>query len=67
MGFFYLNLNMVVIKQGDSVEKVDKELLKFAEKAKKEKVKRLEPYFGILKDIDIDPLQLQKQWRSEWE
>lgn len=57
---------MVIIKQSDSVEKVDKKLLKLAEKARKERINQLEPFFGILKDREIDPLKLQKKWRREW-
>jgi len=66
MGFFYLNLSMVVVKQGDSVDKLDKELSKLEDKARKERIKQLEPYFGILKGKEIDPLKLQKKWRSDW-
>jgi len=58
---------MVVVKRTDSAEKVDKELLKLAHKARQDKIKKLEPFFGILKDKDIDPLKLQKKWRSDWE
>ena len=58
---------MVVVKRTDSAEKVDKELLKLADKARQDKIKKLEPFFGILKDKDIDPLKLQKKWRGDWE
>ena len=67
MGFFYLNLIMVVIKQTDTAEQIKIELLKLADKARKKKIDQLEPYFGILKGReDIDPLKLQKKWRGEW-
>lgn len=64
-GIFYLNLGMVVVKHSEP-EKLDIELSKLADKAKKERMEKLEPYFGILKDKNIDPLKLQKKWRSDW-
>lgn len=57
---------MVVVKHNDSIKKLDKELSKLADKSRKEREKELEPFFGVLKDKSIDPLKLQKKWRSDW-
>ncbi len=57
---------VVVIKQGDSPEKIDKKLQAIEDEETKKRIERLKPFFGVLKR-KIDPLKLQKKWRSEWE
>jgi|GEM_PF-695916 len=57
---------VVVIKQGDSPEKIDKKLQAIEDEETKKRIERLKPFFGVLKR-NIDPLKLQKKWRGEWE
>lgn len=56
----------MVIKQNDSPEKIKKKLQAIDEEETQKRIERLKPFFGILKR-DIDPLKLQKKWRSEWD
>ncbi|MFI5161696.1 MAG: hypothetical protein ACHQHN_10490 [Sphingobacteriales bacterium] len=57
---------VVIIKQGDSPEKIDQKLQAIEVEETKKRIERLKPFFGVLKR-KIDPLKLQKKWRSEWE
>jgi len=57
---------VVVIKQGDSPEKIEKKLQAIEDVETKKRIERLKPFFGVLKR-NIDPLKLQKKWRGEWE
>ena len=57
---------VMVIKQNDSPEKIKKKLQAIDEEETQKRIERLKPFFGILKR-DIDPLKLQKKWRSEWD
>ena len=60
---------VVEIKQSDTPEEVEKKLAAIrgeTEKKRQEKIDRVMKYFGSVK-LDIDPLELQKQWRSEWD
>jgi restriction endonuclease S subunit len=60
---------VVEIKQTDTPEEVEKKLLAIREETEKKKIERKErimKHFGSIK-IDIDPLELQRQWRNEWD
>jgi len=57
---------IVIIKNDDSPEKIKKELKAVQDEETKKRIERLRPFFGILKR-KIDPIKLQKKWRSEWE
>ena len=57
---------VVVIKRSDSPEKIRKKLQAIEDAEAQKRIESFKPYFGILKR-KIDPLKLQKKWRSEWD
>jgi hypothetical protein len=57
---------VVEILQSDSPEEVERKLREMNEHIRQERVKRLKPFFGILK-TEVDPLKFQKEIRDEWE
>jgi hypothetical protein len=57
---------VVVIKNDDSPEKIRKKMQAIEDEETRKRIERLKPFFGIIKR-KIDPLKLQKKWRSEWE
>lgn len=56
----------VEIKKDDTPEEIRRKLEELEDVDRKARVERLKPFFGILKR-KIDPLQLQKKWRNEWD
>jgi hypothetical protein len=57
---------VVVIKQSDPPDKIRKKLQALEDAETQTRIESFKPYLGILKR-KIDPLKLQKKWRSEWD
>lgn len=56
---------VVVIKRGDSPEKIKKELDKIYKKQREERKKLFESFVGVIQ-LDEDPVVMQRRWRDEW-
>ena len=63
---------VVEIKSTDTPEEIQEKLqaiknetLRKQQEINEDRYKRIEKYFGCWK-TDVDPLELQKQWRDEW-
>ena len=56
---------VVVIKRGDSPEKIKKELDKIYKKQREERKKLFESFVGVI-TLDEDPVIMQRRWRDEW-
>lgn len=57
---------VIEIKKDDNADDVLKKLQYIDDEQQKKRAEELKPFFGVFKR-NINPLNLQKQWRNEWE
>jgi CRISPR/Cas system-associated exonuclease Cas4 (RecB family) len=61
---------VVEIKQTDTPEEVKKKLQVFQDemvRKENERKERIKSFFGILKRDDINPIEIQRKLRDEWD
>jgi hypothetical protein len=56
----------IEINNDDTPESIKKKVQQMEDHQRDLRVERFKKYFGILK-LKVDPLELQKKWRDEWE
>ena len=56
---------VVVIKKGESSDKIDKKLKKIFDKTIEDRKARFEKFLGVIK-LDEDAVVMQRRWRDEW-